>query len=305
MFDTIVQVLPLVLILFIAYGLKRLKVLSADDGGTLLKISFYLGVPPLVYRAITTADLTTAMVDVMIFPFVLVAITLLAVWLLRKTFLKKISRKTFGVMATGAAIMNTGFLIPFIEKLYNADGLAQLMVLDCASGILVFSVIYAIAVSHGQDKPSLSYIAKKVLISPVTWAIVVAFVVKANHITTPTLVSDIVKTLSAMVSPIILIALGLKLTFHINKPTLLVVSIGLRMVLGFVIGLAFVKILNISGVTAYVIMLASAAPIGFNSMLFSDMEKLDDKYAASQVSLALILAIILMPFMVWALPYLV
>jgi predicted permease len=304
MIDAVVQTLPLIIILFLAYGLKRFKICSADDGNTLLKISFYFGVPPLIFHAITTADLTTPMLGAMFFPFVLIAITLLAVWLLRRTFLKKVPRKTFGVMAVGVAIMNTGFLIPFISKLYGSDGLAQLMILDCASGILTFSVIYAIAVGHGKDKPSLSYIAKKILVSPVTWAAIIAFIVKANNIPPPTLVSDIVEILSVMVSPIILIALGLKLTFRINKPMLLAISIGLRMVLGFIIGLLFVKILGITGTTAYVILLSAMAPIGFNSMLFSNMEKLDDDFASSQVSLALILAIILMPFAVWILPYL-
>jgi predicted permease len=104
---------------------------------------------------------------------------------------------------------------------------------------------------------------------------------------------------------VILLALGLKLSFKFKQPKLIAAAVLVRMVFGFAVSLVFVKIFSIDGIAAEVILLIGAAPIGFNSITFAEMENLDAKYAAAQVSLALILAMIFMPVLISAMPWLI
>jgi predicted permease len=70
------------------------------------------------------------------------------------------------------------------------------------------------------------------------------------------------------------------------------VPLTLRFVLGVVIGIIFVKLLHLEGLTAQIALFASMAPIGFNSITFAELEHLDVEFASSQVSVALIVALI-------------
>ena len=230
-------------------------------------------------------------------PVVMITITMLATFILRRSYLKRISAKTYGALLSGAVIMNTGFLIPFIQRLYGASGLARFAVIDTVNGIIIFSLVYAVVVKIGHDKPDNSYILKKLLLAPPLWALTLALLFKFSHLHLPTTINDTLSLLSSLVSPVILIALGLKFTLKVKNARLLAVPLALRFVLGGIIGMLFVRVAHLHGLTAQVAIFASLAPIGFNSITFSELEHLDTEFAASQVSVGLLIAIVLTPFL--------
>ncbi len=53
-------------------------------------------------------------------------------------------------------------------------------------------------------------------------------------------------------------------------------------------GLLFIRCFNLEGLNAQIVLLASIAPIGFNSITFAELENLDSEFAARQVSAAII-----------------
>lgn len=305
MIQAISETLPLILVFFTAFTLKKIKFLSSHDGSVLLKVVFYFGAPALIFQSILRVDLDTNTALLSILPPIVVAVGLLATMVIRKVALPKLSSKTFGALLLGAVIMNTGFLIPFVENLYGADGVARLSIIDAFNGILVFTLIYAIAVKIGNDKPDGKFIAKKLLLTPPVWALILAFIVKAFELTPPATISESLALVARMVSPMLLIAVGLKFTPKIKKPALLAVPVLLRMVLGFAVGYLFVKLFGIQGITAEIAILTSMAPIGFNSVTFSELENLDEEFAASQLSVSVFLAILLIPVAVHFIPRLV
>ncbi len=295
MIEAISQTLPLILVFFAAFALKKVKFLSSNDGSTLLKVVFYLGAPALIFQSISHVELDSNTALLGILPAVVIVAGLLATMLVRKTALTSLSTKTFGALLLGAVIMNTGFLIPFVENLYGAEGVARLSIIDAFNGVVVFTLVYAIAVRMGNDKPDGKFIAKKLLLTPPIWALILALVVKLLDLTPPVAITDSLSLVARMVSPLVLIAVGLKFTPKIKKPALLAVPIILRLGLGYLVGFLFVKIFGIQGISAEIAILAAMAPIGFNSVTFSEMENLDEEFAASQLSISILLAILLMP----------
>lgn len=298
MFQSIQQIIPLVSIIFIGYLLKRIKFLTSDDGSVLLKTIFYTGTPALIFISILKVKIDSSLLILAFVAPLIVTISALLMFAFRSSMFANIPRKTFGAMFCAATIMNTGFLIPFVEKLYGSEGLAKLAIIDGFNGLIVFSLVYATAAHYGADKPQKSFIVKKLLIAPPVWALIAGLICKSLSVTPPTVVLDTLTTIAKIVSPAILLALGLKFTPKIALPRLLPVPILVRFVLGGIIGLLLVSIFDLSGVSKSVVLLASIAPSGFNTITFADLEKLDTKFAASAVSIALLIAIIVFPIAV-------
>lgn len=298
MTHAILQILPLLLIFLIGFALKKAKMLSSDDGSVLLKLIFFAGVPALIFVSILKVKIDASLIWLCFFPFVITLITLGVIYLLRRSLLKKINTKTFGALVAGAVVMNTGFLLPFVEHLYGAEGLARLAVIDAFNALVTFGLVYAVIVRIGSDRPDKKFILKKLLIAPPIWALCIAIALKFLDVSPPTVVMDTLGTVAKLVGPVILIALGLKFSLKIKEPKLLLIPLVLRFGLGALIGLAFVKLLHLEGLTAQIALFASIAPTGFNSITFSELERLDVEFAASQVSIALIFALLASPFIV-------
>jgi len=304
MLDATLKILPLLLIFLAGYGLKRAKFLTSEDGSSLLKLIFFAGVPALIFVSILKVDLDSSLLLLCLLAPVIVAITLIVGLVLRRSTLRNISLRTFGALLVGAVVMNTGFLLPFVQNLYGAEGLARLAVIDAFNALITFSLVYAVAVKMGNNEPRASFIAKKLLISPPLWALFLALILKGLDVTPPQFAMETLDLVAGLVAPVILLALGLKLTFKLEKPKLLIVPLMLRFALGGLIGIAFAKLLGLEGLDAQIVIFASLAPIGFNSITFAELEQLDVEFAASQVSVGLIVGLIATPFIVHFLSFL-
>jgi malate permease and related proteins len=303
MINAIFSAVPLILVFLLGYVSKKAGVLSSDDGSTLLKLAFYIGVPALIFQAVLTADLSSSSVVLALLPLFVMFVTLVTLTLLKKNVLSSIPMKTYGTLLVGVLIMNNGFLIPFVERAYGADGIARLAVIDTLNAILAFTLVYGIAVRYGSDRLDKGFILRRVVSAPALWAFIGGLLLRFSGLEPPVVVIDAVELVSRMVAPTILIALGLKFTAQIERPRLLVSALALRFVLGFAIGYVFVTVFGLSGLDAQVALLVSAAPIGFNSITFADLEKLDVDFAASQVSVAIVVGMILVPVMIYLLPF--
>ncbi|HEY5141179.1 MAG TPA: AEC family transporter, partial [Methylococcales bacterium] len=200
--------MPLVLLIAFGFGLKQAKFLTPEDGGSLLKLVFYAGSPALIFNSIMKANIDSSLLILCFLPAAIVGVTMAAVFLLRRSALKKVHSKTYGSLLAGAVIMNTLFLIPFVQQLYGAPGLALIAVVDTMNAMLIFSVIYATVVKIGHDTPDYRFVAKKLLIAPPLWALTIAILCKLNHIGVPETLNHTLVMVAALVSPVILIAMG-------------------------------------------------------------------------------------------------
>jgi hypothetical protein len=297
MLDAVLKIAPLLIVFLVGYGVKKAKFLSSDDGSSLLKLVFYVGAPALIFVSILKVKLDPSLLWLCVVSPAIIVVTLLIGYVLRRSLLRKLEIQTFGTLIIGATIMNLGFMIPFVQNLYGPEGLARLAIIDGVNGLICFSLIYTIAVKLGNDQPNLRFIAGKLLIAPALWAILLALVCKASGAMPPKLIMDACSMMASVVGPAVLLALGLKFSFKLQRPGLLVVPLALRFVVGGLIGFALVKLIGLHGLTAEVALMASAAPIGYYSITFSELEHLDVEFAISQVSSGLLVGLITVPFM--------
>ena len=270
--------------------------MKASDGGTLLRAVFCAGQPALIVQSFLAERLDWSYLALALFPPVVIGAALAVVLLLRRSWLRELSARTFGVLA-GATILNTGFLFPFVQRVYGAPGVARLAVLDAVSGMIAFSLIYAVVVGSGSGsgRPGLRFIARKLLMSPPLWAIAVSVLMKATGLSLPDFLGGAVSIAATLVSPAVLLALGLLFTLRIEKPRLLVIPLMLRFGIGVVLAAVFVRVTGLTGLSAAMVYLVGIAPIGYSSVTFAEMEQLDTGFAVSQVSVALLIAFAVIP----------
>lgn len=129
-------------------------------------------------------------------------------------------------------------------------------------------------------------------------------IVKLLNVETPTIFINLFEIAAKIVSPALLIALGLKFDKEIKHLSLVTRGLLLRFIMGTIIGFAFVYLFNVTGLNAVIIILTASAPFGNNSITFSDLENLDSEYASTQVSAGILFGIIYIPIMMIILDYL-
>lgn len=293
MLDAFLKVSPLLATFALGYILKKLKVFRVEDGGLLLKLVFFVASPALVYISTSTVKITP---HLLAFPLI-ASLTMFTVYLIdvfvTKSF--KVSSKTLGVYFIGTLIANTGFALPFLLATYGFDVAARVAMYDLAGGILTYTLVYSLAVKYGDQRPSTKFIIQKVLISPPVWALVVALIVNLSGFQTPVVVDSFLRNLANLFSPLVMLALGFYFSPKFILPKLIFFGVATRMLGGFFIGLALASILKLSGIDRIVAIICTSAPIGFNTLTFANMEKLDTEFAASLISVAIAIGIILIP----------
>lgn len=301
MIETLIATLPIVIIFGIGFLLKQTKVATSDNGSFLLKLIFFTGSPALIFLSIIRAETDQSIVKLAAFPYFIVALTLIVIFVFRKSLLKSVNPKQFGVMLLGASIMNTGFLIPFVQNFYGEEGIIRLAIVDLNNAFITFTVLYMFAVNFGGGKTNILFIIQKLLLSPPLWAILIALTIRIFEIETPQFVINTLETLARFISAAILLALGMKFTPYISNVKMLFFVVFLRFFIGAIIGLLFIKLFGLTELNAIIIILSSIAPIGMNSVTFSDLEKLDSEFAAVQVSVGLAIGMVLFPISIYIL----
>ena len=66
-----------------------------------------------------------------------------------------------------------------------------------------------------------------------------------------------------------------------------------------IIGLCIAKSLGFQGTTFAVVALCSAAPVGFNALTFSSLAKLNTEFAASVLSISILIGVIYIPVLMY------
>ena len=291
------NLVPVILIFVLGFVLKLFGVLKKEHGDILLRIVFYLALPALVILSLTRIELTKELAWLPLISFSIIMIQFLVSYISGK--LMKLERRTHAVLMVGTMIMNIGFALPFVIAAYGDEGLVLMSIFDVSNGILAFTLVYYIACKYGEHGNSSKLLIKKFILSPPIWALAVGIILNLTNTKIPAVPANLFQILGDLTIPLIMITLGIYFNIRLIKPVPVFVGIGIRMLLGFAIGFAFCYMLNLDGMIKIIVLIGASAPIGFNAIIFASMEKLDKEYAASMVSFAILIGIIVIPLLIY------
>jgi malate permease and related proteins len=295
----ILKIMPVILVFVLGYILKRIGLLKKEDGDLFLKLVFYVSLPALLILSITRIELS---LDFIYLPFIAAAIMLVtfaASYLLGTAL--HLKRRSFGVFLVGTMIMNIGFTLPFFIAAYGEEGLARASLFDFGNGLLVFTFVYYLACKYGSSKNKSRDMMKKFVSSPPIWALIIAMLLNLVGVRLPVLADDFFQIVGNMTIPLIMLALGIYLSLKLARFLHIVSAILVRMVFGLLLGFLFVKLFSLEGLSRLIVLIGSAAPVGYNTLTFSSLENLDKEFAASLVSISVLIGIFFIPLLIFLL----
>lgn len=291
------NLIPVILIFVLGFLLKVLNVLKQEHGDVFMRVVFYLSLPALVILSLTRIELTKELAWLPLISFSIIMMQGGIAYVSGR--LMKLDRKTHGVLMVGTMIMNIGFALPFVIAAYGDEGLALLSIFDFSNAALAFTLVYYIACRYGEDGNSSKILIRKFIASPPVWALIIGVILNLSDTNIPAVPANLLQILGDLTIPLIMLTLGIFFNVKLIKPFPVFTGIFIRMGLGFAIGLLFCYLLNLDGLIRAIVLIGSSAPVGFNSIIFASMEKLDKEYAASMVSFGIICGIILIPLLIY------
>ncbi|MFN3432247.1 MAG: AEC family transporter [Candidatus Sericytochromatia bacterium] len=260
-----------VLIFFVAmvgagYLLRRLDLVRTEAAKDLNQLVFYVTLPPLIFMAMHGATFTLTMA---VLPalgwgltFVALCLGLLLVRVLR------LPREQAGAFMLALGFANTTFLgYPLIQGFYGEGHLTLAILYDLLGTTLAVNTLgVAVASASGGAPASPSAMARRLLLFPPIWALVLGLV--CHGMPLHPVLSELLQRLGDLTTPLIMFALGLSLQFrHWRKHLGLVglVAVGRLLVLPAV-ALVVTRLMGLPVAYQQAVVLQAAMPTMFYSL---------------------------------------
>lgn len=292
--NTIVaKILPVILVFFLGFLMKKRGVLNRDDADSLLKIFFHVSVPALIFISVQRMKFTPELLWLPVIPALVVFANYFVARFGGK--LLKLDDPSLGAFVVGTLIMNTGFIFPFLLAVRGEEGLAQGALFDLGHTAVLFSFVYLVACRYGGNSDSRSALTAKLLSSPPLWALVLAVALNLARVRLPDVITQFLGTIGYMSMPIVMLTLGIYFTPKPYKIVPVCSAVFIRTILGLLLGFLFVSLFDLKGLTRTVVLVCCSAPSGVTTLVFSSVESLDNEFAASVVSYSLLVGLFLIP----------
>lgn len=290
------KVIPIIIIFFLGYFLKRIKLFSKVTADTLLKLVFYVTLPALTFLSGSTSELSLQLFYLPIIAIAVFLIIFSVSYPISKKF--NLPKSTHGTFLIGTLIMNTGFTLPFVLAAYGSQGLAVYTIFDFGNTLMIFTFAYYFAIKFGNNVNS-KIPVKKFLLLPPIWGLLFGIVFNLLKLDLIPTAENLLNIVGKPTIFLIIFSLGIYFSPKINNIGKMFTVFAIRIGLGMTLGFIAVNLLNIDGIMRTLIVIFCGAPVGYNTLIFASLEGLDKEFAASLVSISLLLGIIYVPLLLF------
>ncbi len=289
--------LPVVLIFVLGIITKRIKLFDKENADLFLKLVFYITLPALSLESIATVTLSYDMFYIPFAAMLTVFIVGGIAFFIGKKM--KFSDKTMGTFLIGSMIMNTGFTLPFFTTAFGDNGFVRASLFDLGNSILIFTFIYFVAMKYGKSENTSREMVMKFLRLPPIYAILIGIIINLCHFHLPETSLKFLTLIGSPTIPLIMLSLGIYFHPKNNNLGKIALVILLRNGFGLGVGIILSSIFHLEGLNRIIVLISSAAPVGYNTLIFSDMENLDTEFSATLVSASIIIGIFYIPFLIY------
>jgi predicted permease len=291
------ELLPVFLVIFSGTALRYFKILVKEDASIILNLVFYFSLPALILASIPNAVLGNDFIFLPIIPIIIALVLFIIATILGRHL--KLERKTLGVFVISSLIMNTAFAFPFVAAFYGQDGLARMLIFDVGNALFIYSFAYYQACKYGKHQIDRKKLIKRLFSSVPLWSIIIALILNLLGIKTNGIFHGFLKMAGDLTIPLLLVSIGVLFDPKLLNIKAMSLALFIRMGLGLIVGLLLVNLFKLEGLTRYVVILATATPIGYNTLTFSSIEKLDSEFASALISVSILISLFYIPLIVF------
>ena len=283
------------LLIAVGYLIKKLGIVSRDDGRILNRIVLYLTLPMMNLKAVMN---TTLSWNLLLLPLLLlvvgVTMSLLSHYPAQWLHLPQRDKGTFMVALCG---FMGSLLYPFIEAVYGDPGIQATAICDLGNAVAIFGVGYYISFrysTNGHFKPIDA--VKKVLLFFPMHAFAFGFLLNVSGVALRGLPADLVNVLASINSPLMLLGLGIYLELDVSRQERKVVAANMayKYVVGALLAGLALWLLPYRGPLRAVMFLFPLMPTSLSSLLYSVEQGLNPRLAAMLISSSMVISLIVL-----------
>jgi predicted permease len=265
----------------------------------LFRFILYVTLPALVFQAISGATLTRELILLPVSGLAINLICMSAAIVYARA--ASLSPRASGVLVLGAAITNGVFVFSFVLMALGPEALAQAILVDLGNAVFVATFAYSAAGYFGSSRrASITASLFRTFRSPLFIALALALICALGEIKPPVMATRVLSPLGAATIPVTIVALGISFSNVTLRDPLPIRTVLLRMPLGLAAGFFFVWLFDFTGVTATVVLVAAASPIGFSSVTLASVARLDTDQAVAALSLSVAVGLVSTTLLLWA-----
>jgi hypothetical protein len=289
------RILINLLLIAVGYLIKKLGVVSRDDGRILNRLVLYLTLPMMNLKAVMN---TTLEWHLLLLPLILLVVG--AAMCLFGAFPARwlnLSRRDAGTFMVASCGFMGVLLYPFIEAVYGDPGIQATAICDLGNAIAIFGVGYYISFRYAVDGQFKAIEAvKKVLLFFPIHAFVLGFVLNVSRVPLRGLPADLVNALASINSPLMLLGLGIYLELDISRQERKVVAVNMiyRYVVGGLLAGLVLWLLPYRGPLRAVMFLFPLMPAALSSLLYSVEQGLNPRLAAMLISASMLISLVIL-----------
>jgi predicted permease len=283
-----------------AWRYGRPSGLSAEQTRAVLTtLVYYLLLPALVLEVLWKADVGLHSLQYTLFGTVCLAFGMLGIWACGRML--RFKPPQMGAVLLAAAFPNVTYLgLPVLEQAFGHWARSVAIQIDLfAVAPVLFTVGIAAARHFGQNGDSVRQPAGSFLTAPPFLAAMLAVVLNLCRVPLPDGLASVLQKLGAGVVPLMLISLGLALSWQAvtlrNLPHVTPVIL-IKMGLMPLFALWFSRYLTLDQAHKNALTLEMAMPCMVLGIVFCDRYRLDSALYAMSVTLSTLLSLITLPF---------
>lgn len=283
-------------LIIISIGYTTGKLVPDFHLKSLSKISIYILSPALVFTSLVETSLTAKDAGQLGLVIYALAFTILAInIILARVF--KLSRSKASAFNLSTLFMNVGnYGIPIAFYAFGQAGLEREVIILVFQAILVHTLgVFLASSSHLDWKKA----ALKVIQIPPIYAVLLALFFNTSGLSLPAPVFQAVDTIGKGSVPIFLILLGLQLARTNIKGNLkfILSASSIRLLLSPALAFLLIKVFQITGLNAQILLMASATPTGVVATLYSIEMDASPELVSGSTLLTTVLSFVTMSLM--------
>ncbi len=253
------------------------------------ELVFYLGGPCLVISSLTGSDLSGASLLAMGRNAVLIA----AVCALGFGILIRLQGRDLRILLPPMVFSNNGNMgMPLSLFAFGDTGLTLGVAYFVAMTVLHFT--FGVVLVSGRFDP------KALLRSPFVLAAVVSLVMLTLEWELPAVLGNTIRLLGQMTIPLMLLTLGVSLaSLKVRDLATATVYGGLRVLIGFAIGLALASFLGLQGAERGVLLIQASMPSAVFTYLMAEHYQRSPQTVAGIIVMSTLVAFVCLPLVVW------
>ena len=278
---------------FVGLAARRAGWAGATQGRWLLNVVFNVGLPILIFGALTGVPLER---EHALLPVAAICISLIgwaaAAFTARRFRLPKTGE---GAMALCAMSLNSSMIYPFAALSLGAGAFSQLVMFDMGHALLVWTVTTVVACKYGGHADDIPVLLRRTLAAPALWVLFISLALNLGGAPIPKGLLHEVLLVGQVMVLLVPLAMGMLVSASGLRRPEVATAVVLRSGLGLLAGLALGALFGLKGTAAAIAAVAGAAPIGFTAVVLSAREGLDLDLAASAAAISVFLGSLWIP----------